>query len=105
MPGVEVNIELYCSCGAGICMNARAGEDYKGQPMFTITPCSDCIETAKEEAYSEGYDKAKDEAEVEINGMEREIINLEERLQAALDEHETRRNVNDGDQQQRKETE
>ena len=86
MPEVEVNIELYCSCGAGICNNATAGSDCRGQPMFTIEPCSVCLDAAEVQGHSEGYESAVEDARGEVEGLEREIGELEAKLSAALEE-------------------
>ena len=57
MPGVEVNIEIYCSCGEGICNHTVGGTDYRGNPIFTVEPCEKCLERAKEEGRDEGYNE------------------------------------------------
>lgn len=86
MPEVEVNIELYCSCGAGICNNATAGTDGRGNPQFAIEPCSVCLDEAEVKGHDEGYASAQEEARGEIEGLEREIIELEGQLREERDE-------------------
>jgi len=61
MPEIEVDIEIFCSCGKGICNNATSGRtNSRRQPYFTIEPCKDCLEAAKQEGYDEGYKDRKE---------------------------------------------
>ena len=72
MPEIEVNIEVFCSCGNGICNNTSVGKTRgRGQPFFEVEPCKKCIDSAKDESYNEGYEKGyqagKEEAIAPIN--------------------------------------
>lgn len=67
MPNIEVSIEIFCSCGAGICGNASVTSRNSSRPAFTVEPCEKCIERADSEGYErgekDGYEKGKADAE------------------------------------------
>ena len=50
MPSFEIDFEVYCSCGNGLC-NQSEGSNKRG-PQVTVEPCEKCL--AKE--YDHGYD-------------------------------------------------
>lgn len=56
MPEVTVDVQVWCSCGEGLCHQSegRAGG-------VIVEPCEKCLNAAKEEAYNEGYEDAKTE--------------------------------------------
>ena len=56
MPTLELEFEVYCSCGAGMCNNSSEGRNYHSQ-CITVEPCEACLDRAREEARSEGYDE------------------------------------------------
>ena len=57
MPEIEVNIELYCTCGEGLCRHSKATTTRtRNEPMFEIAPCAKCLDSAREEGYDEGHD-------------------------------------------------
>ena len=60
MPEIDVNIELYCSCGEGLCnQSTPTHTKTRGEPMFQIEPCQKCLDRAKDEGYEEGYAEAE----------------------------------------------
>ena len=63
MPDIEVCVEIYCSCGAGICNNASVSSKHSNRPAFTVEPCEKCLSNADDEGYkrgrSEGFEEAK----------------------------------------------
>ena len=70
MPEMKIDVEIWCSCGEGICRNASI----KNQDI-TLEPCEDCLKKANQEGhdegfnvgYEEGYEKGKDEATKQTN--------------------------------------
>ena len=60
MPDVrfEVDIQVHCSCGKGLCNQSDGGEG-----EVTVTPCEDCLSEAKDEGHAEGYYEGKLECE------------------------------------------
>lgn len=69
MPDIEVCIEIYCSCGNGICNNTSVSSKNSGRPAFTVEPCEKCLSNADDEGYkrghSEGYAEAREQYDVE----------------------------------------
>ena len=52
---VDIDFEVWCDkCGAGLCLNTRV----EGNKV-SVEPCERCLQ----EAYEEGYWKAKEESE------------------------------------------
>lgn len=65
MPDININIEIYCSCGNGLCNQTSSGSTKgRGQEYFTVEPCDKCLEFAKENGYSKGYKDAENNLEV-----------------------------------------
>ncbi|HAX99315.1 MAG TPA: hypothetical protein DCY12_10630 [Candidatus Atribacteria bacterium] len=55
----EISIEVYCSCGNGLCHQTKC----KRYGQIIIEPCEDCLKKAKEEGHEEGYEQALKEEE------------------------------------------
>ena len=55
MPEITIDVEIWCSCGAGLCHQAAAHRSGRG---IVVEPCEKCLADAK----SEGYQEAQDEA-------------------------------------------
>lgn len=55
MPEVSVEIEIYCSCGEGLCNTSTGGSGRRGEPIITVEPCEKCLEKARDEGYDQGY--------------------------------------------------
>ena len=52
MPTIDVDFEIWCSCGEGLCnqtSNKKGG--------IEVEPCQKCLDEAEEKGYKEGYDK------------------------------------------------
>lgn len=51
---VEVEFEVYCECGEGLCSNTtvRASRN-RGTPQLVIEPCPVCLKAAAKEAASD----------------------------------------------------
>ena len=52
MPEVHVDIEVWCSCGEGLCNQSSAHLYKQG---VVVDPCEKCLEEARKEGYDEGY--------------------------------------------------
>lgn len=66
MPEMSVEFDVYCSCGNGLCNQTEVKAPDRGFLWtVTIVPCEVCLDDAKEEGHSagfdEGYDKGKDD--------------------------------------------
>ena len=56
MPNVTLNVEVYCSCGEGLCNQTDTSQDRYGNPALTVTPCEKCLKAAHDEGFDEGFD-------------------------------------------------
>lgn len=61
MPDVTINIEIYCDrCGDGLCNQSTfTTTRMRREPSFRIEPCKKCLEAAKQDGYSDGFEDAK----------------------------------------------
>jgi len=63
MPEMTVQFEVFCAkCDAGLCnqTSERRRTSYSRQdPAIEVEPCEKCLEGAKEEGDSEGYDRGR----------------------------------------------
>ena len=58
---VDVEIEVWCSCGTGLCRQSVGGDG-----SITVEPCKDCLQNKYDEGFEDGYttgteDKTNDE--------------------------------------------
>lgn len=60
MPEINVEIEVWCSCGEGLCNQSSDSNKGRGAGI-EVEPCGKCLETAKQQGYDEGYDEAQKE--------------------------------------------
>ena len=68
MPEISVDVEVYCSCGEGLCRQTTSGQTRgRGQPFFEVQPCENCLEKARDEGKDKGYREGYDEAEKEFS--------------------------------------
>ena len=59
MPALELEFEVYCSCGEGLCQQTTEGQTRgRGMPFITVEPCEHCISEAHDKIYDKGYDQA-----------------------------------------------
>lgn len=63
MPEINVEVEIYCSCGNGLCNQSVGGIGRRGIPFITVEPCEKCLEKARREGYDEGYSEYEKEKE------------------------------------------
>lgn len=75
---IEVDFEVWCSCGNGLCNSSTVGyTSRRGQPYITVKPCDKCLQEAmnvKEEELSEDIDELKSQ----IKQLEKTISELEQ---------------------------
>ena len=57
MPEISFEIEVFCSCGHGLCGPSKGGIGRRGIPYVTVEPCERCLTKAKDEGYDEGAEK------------------------------------------------
>ena len=58
MPTLELEFEVYCSCGEGLCRQTNEGRTGgRDMPFITVQPCEKCITKAHQEGYDQGHDK------------------------------------------------
>ena len=55
MPVIEMDLEVYCSCGAGLCNQSHQKHNKHGS--ITVEPCKKCIDAAEEKAHQKGHDE------------------------------------------------
>ena len=60
MPEIRVEIEVYCTCGNGLCNQTSEGTKYN-RPCFTVEPCEKCLDKSYEHGYLEAIDKSQEE--------------------------------------------
>lgn len=84
MPAFEVEFEVYCSCGEGLCNQSAGGTGPRG-PSVTVEPCKKCIELDSDEARDEGYAEGHKEGHKDgyDEGHEEGMIEAEEEAVAA----------------------
>lgn len=63
MPSFDVEFEVFCSCGEGLCNQSR-GENKRGyhghSPCVTVEPCDKCKDKAADIGYDKGYQEGYD---------------------------------------------
>ena len=66
MPVLQLEFEVYCACGNGLCNQSTEGSDIYGRGQYiTIEPCDKCLDTKYDEGYQEGYSEAQKDYEEE----------------------------------------
>lgn len=68
MPEISIEIEVFCSCGEGLCHQSTGDSGtiigYRNRgPSITVEPCEKCQDRARQEGYQDGYDSAHEEIE------------------------------------------
>lgn len=73
MPAFDVEFEVWCSCGEGLCNQANTDTPFRRSGLHvTIEPCEKCLDNAKEEADSEGYGRGYKDRGEETATVEKE---------------------------------
>lgn len=60
MPTFEVNFDVYCACGRGLC-NQSTTDNRRGTNSVRVEPCDACLEEEYEKGRRAGYDEAEKE--------------------------------------------
>jgi len=55
MPDISIEIEVWCSCGNGLC-NKSHGDTKYGRPCIIVEPCERCIDNAYDKGLAEGQE-------------------------------------------------
>ena len=59
---VDVDFEVYCSCGAGLCQQAEGDTDRNGKHKVTVEPCKKCLDAAEDKGYDRGLGEEREGA-------------------------------------------
>jgi flagellar biosynthesis/type III secretory pathway protein FliH len=59
----EINIDIWCSCGEGLCNQTKVDRNSRG---FIVEPCEKCLEKARDKGYNDGYDAGYQDAKKEF---------------------------------------
>jgi len=63
MPVFELEFEVYCTCGAGLCSSSVAEETRHGGHKVTVSPCTRCGRVDEIDALESRIDKLETELE------------------------------------------
>jgi flagellar biosynthesis/type III secretory pathway protein FliH len=60
----EIEVEVWCSCGEGLCNQTRSMWAYNRADSngLTVEPCEKCLEKARDEGYDKGYEEGYEAA-------------------------------------------
>jgi len=63
MPALELEFEVYCTCGEGLCnqVTEEGKTPNREMPYITVAPCKHCLERAREEGHEKGHDEGYDQ--------------------------------------------
>lgn len=62
MPILELEFEVYCTCGAGLCNNTKEGRNRHSQHI-TVEPCEHCMSKEYDRGHDDGYEAGQDDSE------------------------------------------
>ena len=75
----EVDFEVFCSCGNGMCGATETRESRSRRyPQAVVEPCQKCLQAAREE----GAEEVRDQMQARIDELEAEIENERRQLAA-----------------------
>ena len=59
---VEVEFEVFCGrCGVGLCRQSSTGTTAgRGHLYVSVEPCDNCLSTARDEGYNDGFEEGKE---------------------------------------------
>lgn len=58
MPTLDIDFDVYCSCGNGLCAQTDVKYGHRGAISVIIEPCDKCLDKAQEAGYERGFDAA-----------------------------------------------
>jgi hypothetical protein len=64
MPEITIDIEVWCSCGEGLCNQSDAHHNRQG---IVVEPCDTCLEAQYDEGRNCGYDEGYTAGEADAN--------------------------------------
>ena len=74
---VDVDFEVFCTCGNGMCGDTDTRESRNRRyPQAVVAPCTKCLEAARDEAAEEMREKMQtriDELEAELENERRQL--------------------------------
>jgi len=56
MPTLNLEFEVFCSCGNGLCNNSTEGSNGHSQ-YITVEPCAECLASNYEEGHEKGHEE------------------------------------------------
>ena len=65
MPLLELEFEVFCSCGNGMCNSTTEGRNGHSQ-FIEVEPCGKRLEASRNEGYNEGYEEGYAQAKEDI---------------------------------------
>jgi hypothetical protein len=81
MPEINIDIDLWCSCGAGLCNQSSVAGRGQG---FVVEPCENCLDKQYEQGKDDGYDKGFKEGY--YNGFQEGLEKAQEEFDKARGE-------------------
>ncbi len=65
----EIEVEVWCSCGEGLCSQTRSMWAVRKacSNSLTVEPCEKCLEKARDEGYEKGYEEGFEKGKEETN--------------------------------------
>lgn len=63
MPTIEIEVEVWCSCGEGLCSQSRTHRTGRG---VEVEPCEKCLEQARKEGFDDGYEQGRADEERQV---------------------------------------
>lgn len=76
---VDVEFEVFCSCGNGMCGATETRESrYRRQPQAVVEPCPKCLEEARKDAAEEVREKMQERIDELESKLEQERRQLAE---------------------------
>ena len=54
---VNVSVEVWCSCGAGLCGQSSTVSGYGGDRGIQVEPCEKCLEQARDEGFQQAINE------------------------------------------------
>jgi hypothetical protein len=58
MPMLELEFEVYCACGNGLCGQTKEGNNNHSQ-FITVEPCEDCKSLSYDDGKIDGYNECE----------------------------------------------
>ena len=52
MPTIEIEVEIYCSCGEGLCGQSKGTTSRYSGSSITVELCEKCLDNAHTEGYN-----------------------------------------------------